>query len=107
MPSGNAIDTDMSTATDTNAMVCMEAIQRPEIRQYPNITAANTATRTRTISATAIATMAITAKGGNASSAPSMACKLTSTATLIDLETTCRLVLNQSTNGAMYLPGEN
>ncbi|MNF71029.1 hypothetical protein D3C76_1877410 [compost metagenome] len=37
--------TEINTATETSAMVCMEAAQRPANRQNANIKAANTATR--------------------------------------------------------------
>ncbi|MNO03462.1 hypothetical protein D3C81_2241750 [compost metagenome] len=43
-PSGNAIATEISTATDTSAMVCIDATQSPENKQNANIKAENTAT---------------------------------------------------------------
>src|SRR5262245_50701344 len=45
IPSGNAIDTDISTATETRAMVCMDAVQSPDIRQNPSINADSSAAR--------------------------------------------------------------
>ncbi|MNL00388.1 hypothetical protein D3C87_1208200 [compost metagenome] len=43
-PSGKAMDTEISTATETSAMVCMDATHSPENRQNANINPANRAT---------------------------------------------------------------